>query len=289
MKVLVLGKSGQVARELAALSGGAVQVDCMGRDEADLTTGDGVAEAERRLSKGYDAVVNAAAFTAVDRAETEQDAATMLNVIAPSALSRAAHRAGVPFVHISTDYVFPGTGDAPWTETDRVVPLNTYGRSKASGEETVLGSMAPCAILRTSWVFSAHGSNFVKTMLRLSETKDALSVVSDQIGGPTPARAIAEASVRIASRLRVDPGLSGVYHFAGAPDVSWADFAREVFRQAGRSVQVTDIPTAEYPTPAARPLNSRLDCGKIEAAFGIARPDWKAGLADVLATLGAKA
>ncbi len=141
------------------------------------------------------------------------------------------------------------------------------------------------AILRTSWVFSAHGTNFVKTMLRLSETRDSLTIVGDQIGGPTPASDIAAACLRIAGALADDPGKTGTYHFSGAPETSWAGFAREIFAQAGRDVAVTEIPTADYPTPARRPLNSRLDCAATEAAFGLARPDWRAGLARVLAEL----
>ena len=155
-------------------------------------------------------------------------------------------------------------------------------------EEAVRAAGGVHAILRTSWVFSPHGGNFVKTMLRLSESRDTLRIVSDQVGGPTPARAIARACLTIAERLAADPALAGTYHFSGAPDVSWADFAREIFAQAGRDVTVSDIPTAEYPTPAARPLNSRLDCAATQAAFGLERPDWRTGLSEALARLEAR-
>jgi dTDP-4-dehydrorhamnose reductase len=286
MHLVVLGATGQVATELRAL---APDARFLCRSEADLARPDAAAAALAAAiaETGAEGVINAAAYTAVDRAESEEETAALVNGAAPAALARAAATAGVPFVHISTDYVFPGDGDRPWRPEDATGPLGAYGRSKLAGEEGVRSAGGPHAILRTSWVFSAHGSNFVKTMLRLSETRDALSVVADQIGGPTPAGAIAEACLAVASRLGESPDLSGTYHFSGAPDVSWADFAREIFRLAGREVTVTDIPTADYPTPAARPLNSRLDCSATEAAFGLPRPDWRAGLAGVLADLGA--
>ncbi len=278
--ILVFGRSGQLATELQ----GQASVTALGRDRADLADPEACAAAIRAHAPS--AVINAAAYTAVDRAETEEETAALVNGAAPAALAREAARAGVPFVHVSTDYVFPGDGDRPWRPEDTTGPLGAYGRSKLAGEEGVRSAGGTHAILRTSWVFSAHGGNFVKTMLRLSESRDALSIVSDQVGGPTPARAIAEACLRIAARLGESPELSGTYHFSGAPDVSWAGFAREIFRLAGRDVTVTDIPTADYPTPAARPLNSRLDCSATEAAFGLPRPDWRAGLAAVLADLG---
>ncbi|WP_299832347.1 sugar nucleotide-binding protein, partial [uncultured Roseobacter sp.] len=191
----------------------------------------------------------------------------------------------LPFVQISTDYVFEGGGTAPWQPDDPTGPLGVYGASKLGGERGVAGAGGRYAILRTSWVFSAHGNNFAKTMLRLGAERDALTIVADQIGGPTPARDIAAACMKMAQALKTDANTSGTYHFSGAPDVSWADFAREIFTQAGLAVDVTDIPTADYPTPATRPLNSRLDCATTETAFGIARPDWRAGLAEVLTGL----
>ena len=285
MSIVVLGSTGQVATELRAR---APEACVLTRTAADLAQPDAAAAAlAAAISEtGARGVINAAAYTAVDKAESEEEVASLVNGAAPAALAREAAKAGVPFVHISTDYVFPGAGTRPWTPEDATGPLGAYGRSKLAGEEGVRSAGGPHAILRTSWVFSAHGANFVKTMLRLSETRDALSIVSDQIGGPTPAGAIAEACLAIATRLAQNPELSGTYHFSGAPDVSWADFAREIFRLAGRDVAVTDIPTAEYPTPATRPLNSRLDCAATEAAFGLPRPDWRAGLARVLADLG---
>jgi dTDP-4-dehydrorhamnose reductase len=284
MTILVFGQTGQVATELRALEPGAI---FLGRDRADLSDPEACAAVIREIHP--DAVINAAAWTAVDKAESEEGEATVVNGAAPTAMARAAAQIGVPFVQISTDYVFNGAGEAPFAPDHPVAPLGAYGRSKLAGEQGVMAAGGIHAILRTSWVFSAHGANFVKTMLRLSESRDRLTVVADQIGGPTPARAIAEACLKIARQLCADPSKGGIYHFSGAPDVSWADFAREIFAQAGRKTVVEDIPTSAYPTPAQRPANSRMDCATTKKVFGIDRPDWKADLGLVLDTLGAKA
>jgi len=284
LNVLVFGSTGQVATELRA---GLADAVFLGRDAADLA--DPAACAAAIEARRPEAVINAAAWTAVDRAEAEEEAATVVNGAAPAAMARACARLGVPFVHISTDYVFDGSGTAPFSPDHPKAPLGAYGRSKLAGEDGVIAAGGTHAILRTSWVFSAHGANFVKTMLRLSETRDRLTVVADQIGGPTPARAIAAACVTIARQLRADPSKRGTYHFAGAPDASWADFARAIFAGAGRATAVEDIPASDYPTPARRPANSRLDCTSTAAAFGIIRPDWKAELDIVLGELGVKA
>lgn len=274
--ILVLGRSGQVATELARQAPAAL---CLGRAEADLSEPGAAARiVADALDAGVTAVINAAAYTAVDRAEAEEGLAACVNAAAPGLIARECAARGVPLVHLSTDYVFDGTGSAPRAPGAGTAPLGAYGRTKLAGETAVRAAGGPHAILRTSWVFSPHGANFVTTMLRLSETRDALTIVADQVGGPTPADAIAAACLRIADALRADRALSGTYHYAGAPEVSWADFARAIFAEAGRAVAVTDIPTAEYPTPARRPLNSRLDCTATEAAFGLPRPDWRAGL-----------
>jgi len=230
-------------------------------------------------------VINAAAYTAVDRAEEEEALATLVNGEAPGAMARACAAQGIPFVHISTDYVFDGSGTAPWRVGDPTAPLGAYGRSKRMGEEAVRGAGGAHVILRTSWVFSAHGANFVKTMLRLGRERTALKVVGDQIGGPTPAADIAATCLQVLDLLRKNHEKSGTYHFSGSPDTSWAGFARAIFDQAGLDVAVEEILTSAYPTPAARPLNSRLDCAQLETAFGVTRPDWKAGLAAVLEEL----
>ncbi|MDX1779846.1 MAG: dTDP-4-dehydrorhamnose reductase [Thalassovita sp.] len=275
MKILVFGRTGQVATELQRQA----DVIALGRDQADLSDPEACAAAIR--ASDAEAVINAAAYTAVDRAEEEEALATIINGDAPAAMARACAEKSLPFLHVSTDYVFDGSGTRPWKETDPVSPQNAYGRSKLKGEEGVRAAGGGHVILRTSWVVSAHGQNFVKTMLRLSERRDALNIVDDQVGGPTPAADIA-ASLLIMARALAAGQRGGTYHYGGTPWVSWADFAREIFAQAGRKVSVTGIPSTEYPSPARRPLNSRLDCAAIETDFGIAAPGWRDGLARIL-------
>lgn len=277
--ILVFGKTGQVASELASFP----EVLCLGREQADLSDPATCAAAIR--SHAPRAVINAAAYTAVDKSEEEEALATVINANAPEAMAQACADLGIPFVTISTDYVFAGDGENPWAPDGETGPLGAYGRSKLAGEQAVQRVGGVFAILRTSWVVSAHGNNFVKTMLRLSETRDSLSVVVDQIGGPTSARAIAAACINIATALISQPQKSGVYHFAGAPDTSWADFARAIFASSGIECDVTDIPSSAYPTPAVRPLNSRLDCENTRTAFGVERPDWRIGLNEILSDL----
>ena len=279
MSILVFGSTGQVATELAALP----DTLSLGRAEADLSDTEACAEAIRTHAPR--AVINAAAYTAVDKAETEEYLATIVNGHAPTAMATACAALGIPLIQISTDYVFNGGGTDPWTPQDSTGPLGAYGRSKLIGEEGVRGAGAVHAILRTSWVFSAHGANFVKTMLRLGAERDSLTIVADQIGGPTPARSIASACHTMATQLIADPDASGTYHFSGMPDCSWADFARTIFDEAGIDCTVTDILTSAYPTPAARPANSRMDCTSLTRAFGITRPDWRVALRDTLKEL----
>ncbi len=281
MTILVFGETGQVARELAALEG----TKCIGRAGADLS--DPEACAALISAEKPRAVINAAAYTAVDKAETDETVATVVNGDAPGAMAQTCAALGIPFVHISTDYVFEGGGQTPWKPSDATGPLSAYGRSKLIGEAAVCGAGGAYAILRTSWVVSAHGNNFVKTMLRLGAERDALTIVADQIGGPTGAREIAVACHSIAQQLIADPAKSGTYHFSGAPDCSWSDFARAIFDGAGLTCAVTDIPSSDYPTPAVRPLNSRMDCSATEQVFGISRPDWQATLKHIFKDIGA--
>ena len=278
--ILVFGKTGQVAIELQRSS----DVLALGRDQADLS--DPVACAQCIRAFAPRAVINAAAYTAVDKAEVNEELATIINGDAPTAIAQACAEMKIPLVHISSDYVFEGSGEEPWKPSNTTAPQNAYGRSKLAGEEGVLDSGATHAILRTSWVISAHGTNFVKTMLHLSKTRDTLSVVADQIGGPTPARDIASACLMIAQHLQDDPSKSGTYHYSGVPNVSWAEFASEIFTQASRSVTIIPITTAEYPTPAKRPLNSRMDCRLTNSSFGIEQLDWRLGLKAMLKELG---
>ena len=289
MRLLVFWRTGQVATELRRLAPearvrhGAPEARFLGREAVDLADAEAVARAVTGAQA--DAVINAAAWTAVDAAEANREAAFVVNGTAPAAMAAACARRGIPLVHLSTDYVFDGSGERPWAPGDPTGPLGAYGASKLAGEEGVRAAGGPHAIVRTSWVFSAHGSNFVKTMLRLGRERGTLRVVADQIGGPTPADSIAAACLAIAEALVSDPGRSGTYHFSGAPDVAWAGFARAIFDRAGLQVAVEDIASKAYPTPAPRPRNSRLDCGATEAAFGLPRPDWRAGLDRALATL----
>lgn len=269
MSVLVFGKTGQVACALARLAPKAV---FLSRELADLSDPAACAAAIRAHSPS--AVINAAAWTAVDAAETQEDAANVVNAYAPAAMARECAVHGIPFLTISTDYVFDGSGDKPWIPDAPTGPLNAYGRSKLAGEQAVQAAGGRAAILRTSWVFSADGANFLKTMLRLSETRDALSIVGDQIGGPTPADAIARAALTMTeAMLAGHPG--GIWHIAGTPHVSWAEFADWIFTCAGRQVVITPIATTDYPTPARRPLNSRLDCATLTRDFALLAPDWK--------------
>lgn len=283
MRLLVIGRTGQLATELQDRAGAALEITTLPRDKVDLTDPESAARAIREAEA--DAVINAAAYTAVDKAEAEEETARLVNAAAPAAMARAAAGRGLPFLHVSTDYVFAGDGTAAWKPDDPTGPLGVYGRTKLEGEEGVRDAGGTSAILRTSWVFSAHGANFVKTMLRLGRERERLTVVADQVGGPTPAADIADALIVMARGLIADPGKTGTYHFSGAPDVSWADFAREIFAQASLKVDVADIPTSAYPTPARRPANSRLDCSSLTAGFGIPRPDWRQGLAAVLKQL----
>ena len=277
--IVVFGKTGQVATELALLEPEARYVP---RDEVDLAKPKQVAAFLKNTQAR--AIINAAAYTAVDRAEDERDLAMAVNGASVGTMAEHAAAQDIPLVHISTDYVFDGAGTAPHRPDDPVAPLGVYGASKLAGEALIRNAGARHVILRTSWVFSAHGTNFVKTMLRLSEARNTLNVVDDQVGGPTPARGIAETVLKITGAL-LDGHTGGTYHYAGAPNTSWAGFAREIFAQARRDISVTGIPTADYPTPATRPLNSRLDCTTLETEFGVTPADWRRDLALVLKAL----
>lgn len=284
MKVLVFGEIGQVGQELQRRKGD-VELEVRGLEEANFTDPDACAGFV--TTTDADVVINAVAYTAVDAAEDHEALALAINGTTPGAIARAAAARGLPLVHISTDYVFDGAGQAAFATDHPTGPLGAYGRTKLVGEEAVRAAGGPHAILRTSWVVSSHGNNFVKTMLRLGADRDRLTIVADQIGGPTCAAAIADACLSVADQLLKDASKSGSYHFSGGPDVSWADFAREIFAQSGTTCEVADIPTSDYPTPATRPLNSRMDNATTEAVFGIARSDWRAGLRDILTDLGA--
>jgi len=286
--ILVLGSAGQVGSELmirqSHATGPIVGFD---RDTVDIC--DAAQMRDLVASTAPDLVINAAAYTAVDKAESERDLAFAINRDGPANLASACDAAAIPLLHISTDYVFDGASAAPYRETDPVAPMGVYGASKLAGEEAVRARLAHHVILRTAWVFSAHGANFVKTILRLSAERPELRVVDDQFGCPTPAAAIAETLLAIAAKLRRGGASWGTYHYAGAPATSWCRFARAIVetaaRHRGRIIPVVPIATSEYPTAAKRPANSALDCTKIAATFGLAQPDWARGLGDVIDTL----
>jgi dTDP-4-dehydrorhamnose reductase len=284
MRIALFGQTGQVATEVQRRVPDGTVLTVLGREAVDLADADAVFEMARSLR--VDAVINAAAYTAVDRAENEETLARAVNAEAVGALGRALNETATPLVHLSTDYVFDGSGTTARMPDAPTGPLQVYGHTKLLGEELLRDSGARFAVLRTSWVFSAHGANFVKTMLRLGAERDQLSIVADQIGGPTPASAIADTCILVATAL-ADGAPGGIYHYAGAPDASWADFARGIFKRSGLTPNVTDIETTDFPTPALRPLNSRLDCASMLSDFGIDRPDWRVGLAYVLKELGA--
>jgi dTDP-4-dehydrorhamnose reductase len=288
MKLLVLGSGGQVGRELGRLAWPAgYDITAHDRDRIDITRPEAVAAAMAR--ERPDIVINAAAYTAVDRAESERDAAWAGNCTGPANLAAACHEARIPLVHLSTDYVFDGTKIGAYQEDDPVNPLGVYGESKEAGDRAVRGALSQHVILRTAWVYSAHGSNFVKTMLRLAGERPVLRVVADQTGSPTSAADIAAAIGAIVRQIAAGNTDWGTYNFAGGGAVSWHGFAEAIFELAapwrGPPPLVEAIATADYPTPARRPANSALDCSRIGATFGIVPRPWRAALAEVIREL----
>ena len=293
MRILVCGANGQVGHEIVGRAA-AFGLEALGttRDEVDITQRHQVEEAVRQLRPGL--IINAAAYTHVDHAETHAEQAYAVNRDGAAIVALAARDAGIPLLHISTDYVFSGTACTPYKESDLLAPTGVYGASKRAGEESVRSCLAQHLILRASWIFGAHGHNFVKTMLRLARQRDQLSVVSDQIGCPTHAGSLAGTLLELAARYAQQGMLAwGTYHYGGQPACSWFDFAEEIFRQAdatkmlAKRPRVTAIDTAQYPTPARRPAWSVLDCSLFEETFGLQAPDWRRDLRAVLAELRA--
>lgn len=291
LRVAVIGGSnGQLARSLSEAADGACSVNLLGRPQFNLDDPAALTGLLRDLAPQI--VVNAAAYTAVDRAESEPDAAFRINRDGAAAVARACAALGLPLVHVSTDYVFDGSGDRPWREDDACAPTGVYGRSKLEGEQAVLAVLPAAVILRTAWVHSPFGGNFVKTMLRLAGERDRLRVVADQRGCPTYAPDLAAAILALAQRRVAapdDPALGGIFHLAGSGATSWFDLAAEVMalsaRLGGPHRPVDPIATADYPTPARRPANSVLDCRRIKAAYDIRLPDWQDGVARCVARL----
>jgi dTDP-4-dehydrorhamnose reductase len=289
MRVAVTGSKGQVATSLLERAGPKLEVIAVGRPEFDLT--DRTAVLAGLEAARPEVIINGAAYTAVDKAEAEEALALRVNGEGAGHVAEAAARLGVPLLHLSTDYVFDGALDRPYREDDPTGPSGAYGRSKLAGEKLVSARCQHSVILRTAWVYSPFGANFVRTMLRLNETRDEVGVVSDQRGNPTSALDIADSLIAIAARVKDDrsPALRGIFHMTGSGEGTWADFAETVFREAEargrRSTRVKRIPTADYPTPARRPANSRLDNEKLARVYGFRLPDWHRSVEDCCARL----
>lgn len=290
LSVLIVGRGGQVARALAAtLPAESVDATCLGRPDLDIRDADSITRAVEAVSP--DLVINAAAYTAVDQAETEEDEARLVNAVGAGVLAKAAANCGAPILHLSTDYVFNGEKPSPYIETDPVAPLGAYGRSKREGEQAVAEANPQSVILRTAWVYSSWGKNFAKTMLRVAETREELTVVHDQRGNPTSAEDIAAALWKIAGKYadNRESLVSGVFHLTAAGEASWAEFAEEIFAVSaaagGPLARVKRITTAEYPTPTRRPVNSRLDCSRLAAVYGISLPEWRQSTRSVVEEL----
>lgn len=286
MKVLITGCNGQVGYCLTERLINNAEVLALDSKGLDITNREAVFNTVAEFQPNY--IINAAAHTAVDRAEQEVELSYAINRDGASYLAQAAKECGAVMLHISTDYVFDGMGDKPYQESDSSEPQGIYGQSKLAGEQAVAVSCPEHLILRTAWVFGEHGNNFVKTMLRLAQCRDELSIVGDQFGGPTYAGDIADALIAMVQHLEQGKQAKwGVYHFSGMPYASWFDFASAIFQAAEqreliiRQPKLSAIPTSAYPTPAKRPANSRLDCRKIENQFGIKPSDWNAALTNI--------
>lgn len=295
MKILLFGKNGQVGWELQralAPLGELIALDRVGENGlcGDLQDTAGIAETIKSVAP--DVIVNAAAYTAVDKAESQPALAELINVQAVRVMAEEAYKINALLLHYSTDYVFNGQGDRPWQETDLTAPLSVYGRTKRDGEQAIIHSQCLHVILRTSWVYAARGRNFAKTMLRLAAERESLNVIDDQIGAPTGAELISDVSAHVIrsvySNSELSPAFSGIYHLAATGETSWqayAQFVIEFARQQGRPLKVAEInpiPTCQYPTPAKRPLNSRLATNRLTTTFGLSLPHWKQGVVRML-------
>ena len=288
MRIAVTGTAGQVVTSLIERGTAAGhEVIAIGRPDLDLADPASVVRALEAAQP--DAIVSAAAYTAVDKAESESDLAHAVNGAGAGAVAQAAKALGVPLIHISTDYVFDGTLDRPYVESDPTGPTGVYGASKLAGEQAGLATYPEnSAVLRVAWVYSPFGGNFVKTMLRLAGDRDDLGVVGDQVGNPTSALAIADGILQVATNMVSDsyPEQRGVFHMTAQGEGSWADFAEAIFaastKRGGPSASVRHIGTADYPTPATRPANSRLDCARIAKVHGVTLPDWRTSLDEVM-------
>ena len=291
MKLLLLGKNGQVGWELQRALAPLGELIALGSQDADFAQPESLAATVRAVAP--DIIVNAAAYTAVDKAESEPALAMAVNATAPAVLAREAAALGAWLLHFSSDYVFDGSGSTPWVEDSPTGPLNVYGRSKLEGEQVIRASGCRHLILRTSWVYAARGGNFAKTMLRFAAEREQLSVVNDQFGAPTGADLLADIAAHALRTALARPQVSGTYHVAAAGETSWHGYAQRVIefaRVAGRPLKVTDdaitaVPSSAFPTPARRPANSRLNTQKFRDTFGLSLPAWQAGVERMLTEL----
>ena len=286
MKILITGQHGQVSRELQLRLQDLGELIVLGRDQLDLADADQIRQQVRAHRPGL--IINAAAHTAVDLAESEPGAAFAINAIAPRILAEEAKALGIPLIHYSTDYVFDGSKPAPYTETDTPNPLGVYGQSKLAGEHAIAAVGGQYLILRTSWVYSNHGKNFLLTMQRLLQEKPQMRIVADQIGAPTWAGSIANSTRALIERWQAgEPGEWGIYHLTAGGQTSWFGFAEAIgehLREQGKAcAELEPIPSSAYPTPAQRPLNSRLDCSRLLQQWHVSQPHWQDALRECLA------
>ena len=295
MKILLLGKNGQVGWELQRSLAPLGKVIALASDSqdhcGDLSNLSGLAQTVRDIAP--DIIVNAAAYTAVDKAEDEFELAHTINALAPAVLAQEAKHSGALLLHYSTDYVFDGSGARPWIETDQPAPLSVYGRTKLEGEQLIQAAWAKHLIFRTSWVYAARGGNFAKTMLRLAQERERLTVIDDQWGAPTGAELLADVTAHAIRQVLRRPQDAGLYHLAAQGEVTWNGYAKHVIAQAGRAQlatkivanEVAAVSTSAFPTPAARPFNSRLDTAKLQTTFGLRLPSWQQGVDRMLAEI----
>lgn len=295
MKILLLGKNGQLGWELQrslAPLGELIALDRHGTELCgDLTRLQALAATVQRVRP--DVIVNAAAYTAVDKAESEPEAARLINALAPGVLAQEAHKLGAWLLHYSTDYVFDGSGSQPWREADTPAPLSVYGQTKLEGEQLIAAHCSRHLVFRTSWVYAARGTNFARTMLRLAQERERLTVIDDQFGAPTGAELLADVSAHAIRHVLQHPQHAGIYHLAAAGETTWHEYAKHVLDQVGRArsamkivvKEVAPVPTSAFPTAARRPHNSRLDTARLQATFGLTLPAWQQGVDRMLAEI----